>query len=202
MANLVSLSRILLLLPVVWLMYLPPTAWQFVGFFLIIVIFLTDILDGHLARQTNTASQFGAMFDITADRIVEITLWIVAADIDLVPVWVPLVFVFRGIIVDTIRGEASHTEGVAPFAVMRSEWGKRLVAGRFMRGFYATIKACAFSGLVAIAPLSHTWPGAWEEAGWVWIWLTYVSVYLAVVLCLLRGLPVIVEFAARARSNA
>ena len=67
-----------------------------------------------------------------------------------------------------------------------------------MRAFYATAKACAFSGLVAIAPLSTEFPTAWAQAGWVWTGLTYFSVYLSVVLCLLRGLPVIVEFVSRA----
>jgi len=201
-ANIISLTRILLLIPVVWLIYLPPNPWQFASVFVIIVIFLSDIFDGYLARRQGTASQFGALFDITADRIVEFTLWIVAADVDLVPVWVPLVFVFRGTIVDTIRAEASHTKGVAPFAAMHTAWGKRLVAGRFMRGFYGTVKAFAFCTLVAIMPLSTQLPELWAVIGGFWTGLTYFCVYLAVVLCILRGLPVLVEFGYRVAQKA
>lgn len=198
MANLISLSRILLLIPVAWLVYLPPGGVQFVAFFLVIVIFLTDIFDGYLARKQGTANQFGALFDITADRIVEMTLWIVAADVDLVPVWVPIVFVMRGAIVDTIRSEAAVSENVAPFDAMRTDWGRRLVAGRFMRAFYATVKACAFCALVAIAPLAAEFPSLWADFGRLWLGMANFFVYLAVVLCLLRGLPVIIEFASRA----
>ncbi len=202
MANIISLSRILLLIPVVWLIYLPPNPWQFASVFLIIVIFLSDIFDGYVARRQGTTSQFGALFDITADRIVEFTLWIVAADVDLVPIWVPLVFVFRGTIVDTIRAESTHTKGIAPFASMRTAWGKRLVAGRFMRGFYGTVKAFAFCTLVAITPLSTQLPELWAVIGPYWMGLTYVCVYLAVLLCILRGLPVMAEFGYRVAHKA
>lgn len=196
-ANLVSFCRILLLIPVVWLVYLPPNPWQFAAFFLVIVIFLSDIFDGYLARRQGTASRFGALFDITADRIVEMTLWIVAADVNLVPIWVPLVFIARGAIVDTIRTEIAGSEGLAPFAAMRTDWGRRLVAGRFMRGFYGAVKAIAFCGLVALTPFSTQLPEIWAKVGPLWTGLTYFSVYLAVVLCILRGLPVLAEFGYR-----
>src|SRR5258705_11309805 len=90
MANLVTLSRLLLLLVVVVLSYVPPTPWQFANFFLIILIFVTDGFDGYVARKRNETSLFGALFDIAGDRIVELTLWVVAADTDLVRAWLPL----------------------------------------------------------------------------------------------------------------
>ena len=91
--------------------------WSFASFFLIIFIFVSDGLDGYIARKRNETSLFGALFDIAGDRIVELTLWIVAADIDLVPIWVPLVFIIRGVIVDTIRSSNAVAEGMAPFAL-------------------------------------------------------------------------------------
>src|SRR5690606_28417750 len=134
--NLITLSRLVLLLIVAGLFYLPPGPVHFIGFVLIILIFVSDGLDGYIARKRNETSLFGALFDIAGDRIVELTLWIVAADIDLVPVWVPLVFIVRGVIVDTIRSSHAVARGVTPFAVMRSPIGKFIVAGRFMRTFY------------------------------------------------------------------
>src|SRR5690606_29043885 len=74
MANLVTLSRLVLLLVVVWLAYQPISAWHFASFFLIILIFVTDGLDGYIARKRNEASLFGALFDIAGDRVVELTL--------------------------------------------------------------------------------------------------------------------------------
>jgi CDP-diacylglycerol--glycerol-3-phosphate 3-phosphatidyltransferase len=194
MANLVTLSRLLLLLIVVILFYVPATPWQFASFFLIILIFITDGLDGYIARKRNETSLFGALFDIAGDRIVELTLWIVAADTDLVPVWVPLVFIVRGVIVDTIRSSNSVAQGLAPFALMRSKFGKLVVAGKFVRVFYAVVKASAFAGLALQRPFPEFLPTLWSYLGWVLTALTYFFVYLAVLLCLARGLPVIAEF--------
>jgi CDP-diacylglycerol--glycerol-3-phosphate 3-phosphatidyltransferase len=194
MANLVTLARLLLLLVAVWLFYVPPTAWALANFFLIALIFVSDGIDGYIARKRNETSLFGAMFDIAGDRIVELTLWIVAADIDLVPIWVPLVFIMRGVIVDTIRSSKSVAEGVAPFAVMRSSIGKFIVAGKFVRIFYAVAKAAAFAGLTLQRPMPVVMPTVWDSVGWLLTGLTYFFVYLSVALCIARGLPVIAEF--------
>jgi CDP-diacylglycerol--glycerol-3-phosphate 3-phosphatidyltransferase len=194
MANLVTLSRLVLLLLVVWLSYQPPTPWSFASFFLIIFIFVSDGLDGYIARKRNETSLFGALFDIAGDRIVELTLWIVAADIDLVPIWVPLVFIIRGVIVDTIRSSDAVARGVAPFALMRSPFGKFIVAGKLVRILYAVVKASAFAGLALQRPFPAVLPELWGYVGGVLTALTYFFVYASVVLCVARGLPVIAEF--------
>lgn len=194
MANLVTLARLLLLLVIAWLYYIPPSPWQFAAFFLTIFIFVSDGLDGYIARKRNETSLFGALFDIAGDRITELTLWIVAADTNLVPVWVPLVFIIRGVIVDTIRSSKAVAEGVAPFALMRSSFGKFLVAGKPMRILYAAVKGCAFSGLALLIPFPAVLPALWAQVDWLISALTYFFVYLSVLLCIARGLPVIAEF--------
>ena len=176
MANLVTLGRLLVLLFVVWLFYQPLSAWSFANFFLIVLIFVSDGLDGYIARKRNETSLFGALFDIAGDRITELTLWIVAADIDLVPIWVPLVFIIRGVIVDTIRSSNAVAEGMAPFALMRSPLGKFIVAGKFMRIFYAVAKAAAFAGLALQGPFPALLPELWSHLGGLLTWLTYFFV--------------------------
>jgi CDP-diacylglycerol--glycerol-3-phosphate 3-phosphatidyltransferase len=201
MANLVTLSRLLLLLVVVWLFYQPLSRWSFASFFLIAFIFVSDGLDGYIARKRNETSLFGALFDIAGDRIVELTLWIVAADVDLVPIWVPLVFIIRGVIVDTIRSSDAVAKGVTPFALMRSPLGKFIVAGKFMRASYAVAKAAAFAGLALQAPFPAVLPELWARVGGLLMGLTYFFVYLSVVLCIARGLPVIAEFVQAQKSD-
>ncbi len=194
MANLVTLSRLLLLFFVVWLMYQQPTPWQLASFALIILIFVSDALDGYVARKRGETSLFGALFDIAGDRIVELTLWIVFADNALVPIWVPLVFIARGVIVDTIRSSNAVAHGVEPFALMRSPIGKFIVASKLMRGLYAAVKGIAFSGLALREPLEQWLPDVWRYVSWPLTSLTYVCVYLSVLLCIARGAPVIAEF--------
>ncbi len=194
MANLVTLSRLVLLLIVAWFYYLPPSPWHFLSFLFTILIFVSDGIDGYIARKRNETSLFGALFDIAGDRIVELTLWIVAADNGLVPIWVPLVFIFRGVIVDTIRSSNAVAQGKVPFAVMTSPLGKFIVASKFMRGFYAAVKAIAFAGLALLQPFPAVLPTLWSSVDWFVVGVTYVAVYLSVVLCVVRGWPVIAEF--------
>ncbi|HHQ14046.1 MAG TPA: CDP-alcohol phosphatidyltransferase family protein, partial [Chromatiales bacterium] len=139
MANLITLSRLLLLILVVVVAYQPPAAWQLIDIPLLILVFVTDGLDGYVARKRGEVSLFGAMFDIAGDRIVELTMWMVLADLDMVPIWVPLVFVIRGVIVDTIRAGQATEHGQSPFAAIRTGIGRWLVAGQFMRIFYAVL---------------------------------------------------------------
>lgn len=202
MANAVSLSRLGLLVPVVWLMYQPPTPWQFASFFLVILMFVTDAVDGYVARKRHTESRAGALFDIAADRIVELTLFVAAADVDLVPVWIPLVFIVRGVAVDTIRASESKAKAITPFEMMQTPVGRFLVASQLMRVLYAAVKAAAFCGLLLLQPLPTELPALWERIGGALTGLTYLLVYLAVALCIARGVPVLVEFAQSQRGSA
>ena len=201
MANLVTLSRLLLLLLVVWLFGVPPTPWQFANFALIILIFVSDALDGYIARKRGETSMLGALLDIAGDRIVELTLWIVTAANGLVPIWVPLVFVIRGTIVDTIRSSDAVAQGVAPFALTCSRAGKFIVASKFMRIFYAVVKASAFAGLALLEPFPRWLPTLWTYIGPSITGITYFCVYFAVVLCITRGWPVVAEFVYAKKHN-
>ncbi len=201
MANLITLSRLILLFVVVGIAFGQEQWLQFVSVPLMIVVFVTDGLDGYAARRLGTTSVFGAVFDIAADRIVEMTMWVVLAVLGLVAVWVPLVFIVRGTLVDAIRAGQVSGAQLSPFAMMQSPLGKFLVAGRFMRGFYATVKAHAFCWLLLIQPMDTVMPGFWADWGWLMTGIGHGLVLSSVFLCVVRGLPVIVEFALEHRGD-
>jgi CDP-diacylglycerol--glycerol-3-phosphate 3-phosphatidyltransferase len=147
MANLITSARFVLLFFLVAMIYMAPPEWQLANPALLIIVILLDAVDGYVARRRQESSLFGSVYDIAVDRVVENILWIVLADIGLVPVWVALVFITRGVFVDSVRGQAA-ARGVGAFEMMRSPVGRFLVAGRFMRGFYGTIKAVAFAWIL------------------------------------------------------
>ena len=199
MANLITVGRLLLLFVVVALIYRDPVGLTAVAIVLIAVVFIGDGLDGYVARRRGSTSQFGAVFDIAGDRVVETVLWVVFADLGVIRVWVPLLVITRGLIVDALRS-LSYAEGMTAFGernMMRSPLTRWLTAGRFMRGLYGYAKAIGFlflTGLVAYRdPRSAgTWIAdvyGWDAvraAGWLFVWL-------AVALMVIRGLPVIVD---------
>lgn len=194
MANLITLGRLLLLIPVIWLAYREPSPWQLINVPLMVLIFVMDGLDGYVARKRNETTLFGAMFDIAADRVVELTMWVVAADLDLVPVWVPLVVIVRSVAVDMIRSSGAASSGTRPFDLAYTSLAQWLVGGKFMRIAYAVTKAVAFTLLLLILPVPALYPEIWSELGLLLGSLTAVFVYASVLLCIVRGAPVIVEF--------
>jgi CDP-diacylglycerol--glycerol-3-phosphate 3-phosphatidyltransferase len=199
MANLITIARLVLLFVVIALIYFGNVQVITLCIFLLAVVFASDGLDGWVARRRGSASQFGAMVDIAGDRVVENALWIIFADLDLIPVWVPLLVMTRGFLVDGLRA-MSFAEGMTAFGeknMMRSELTRWLTAGRFMRGLYGYAKALGFmflTGLVAYRyhDTSDTVLGAiydvdaFRFVGWVIVWS-------AVSLTVIRGLPVIFD---------
>lgn len=203
MANLVTLARLVLLFVLVGMIYWAPPVWQlWWNLPLLVVIMVMDALDGTVARYFGESSLFGATFDIAADRVVETVLWVVLGHIGLVPIWAALVFILRGNIVDAIRNSAAASEGVAPFDMMHSSIGRFLVGSRFMRGSYNTVKLTTFGLALLIQPLAVLYPAMWLEYGGPAGLLLTALVWISAVLCLVRGVPVVIEFLGAGRTAA
>ena len=192
MANLITLFRFVLLFPLIIMAYSAPPQWQLLDAPLLILIVALDGVDGWVARRRNETSVFGSIFDVAIDRAVETVLWVVLADLDLVPIWVALTFIIRGTVVDSIR-YAAISRGETAFGMMRSPWGRFIVAGRFMRGFYGTIKAVAFGAIFVFQPWPALFPELWQAWGYIAGLIVNLLVYTSVALCLIRGAPVIFE---------
>ena len=66
--NLISLARILLVVPAVWLVWLGAvTLWWALA--CVLLMAATDFLDGHLARKRDEATRWGRILDPLADKI-------------------------------------------------------------------------------------------------------------------------------------
>lgn len=185
--NLITLLRIPLLAIIIGMLYSPSPGTRFAASGLIIVLILMDTLDGIIARATKQTSLLGSVLDIAADRAVELVLWVVAADLDLIPVIVPLIVIARGVFVDALRAMAP-AYGLAPFDLVQSQLGKLLVGSPWLRTPYGLVKVVAFFLLA----LQHGFAAQSTVPPAVGV-LAQVATWLAVVLCLLRGIPVFIE---------
>ena len=150
-----------------------------------ILAFALDGLDGYLARKFHEESKLGALLDIMSDRIVENTYWIVFAVMSWLPVWFSLIALTRGFVTDTIRSAAME-KGLTPFGMQRNPICKWITGSKFMRITYAVAKVLAFVLIVAakIPNIAHA------EILWT---IAYWTAVAAIVLCVVRGLPVIIE---------
>ena len=198
MANLITLGRFFLLFLLVASAYAAPPAWQMANAPLLLFIIGLDGVDGYVARMRNETSVFGSIFDIAIDRVVENVLWVVLADLGLVPIWVVIVFITRASIVDSIR-YAAISRGETPFGSIHSQLGRVLVSGRFMRALYGALKAATFGWIFFLQPLPALAPESWARFSEPALWIADLLIYASVLVCLLRALPVVLEFLSAAR---
>lgn len=193
MANTITLSRIPFLIGIVILLYVGTPRLQIITAGLVLLLIFMDTLDGLVARHRQEVGMLGSKLDIAVDRIVELVLWVVYAHLGLISVAIPIIVIIRGGLVDTVRS-FSLVWGKTPFGLMRTKWGRRLVASGFMRSLYGAAKAVAFCLLALTLGLR----GLWAEAArpdWVEVigLVAVVASWVATALCIVRGLPVLWE---------
>ena len=190
MANLITLARTLLAFVVAAMLHVRSTGVYLTAVILTIAIILMDALDGWVARRFRETSTFGAVADILGDRVTEMTYWIIFAAFGWVPAWVAILVAARVTLVDGFRAIALQ-QGLTAFgstSMMRSKMGRRLVSSRISRALYGVGKALAFSLVI----LAFT-PGLQPPFAAPLRWLAYAAVYGTLLLCLLRGGPVLIE---------
>jgi CDP-diacylglycerol--glycerol-3-phosphate 3-phosphatidyltransferase len=188
LANTITLARLPLLLLLVAFLFVPLWHVRLLGLGLLIILYLMDWFDGYVARLRNEVTEMGAVLDIALDRAVENILWITFMYLGMVPLWVPIVFLIRSFIVDGIRG-AALAQGKSGFGMMHSPVGRFLVASRFMRAFYGLAKAVVFCVLYLTQILALENPK-------ILVTLQLLNqglIFLAVGLCILRGIPVVLD---------
>ena len=187
MANFISLFRVILAFYLLVMLNYETTSlfyWTAVG--LTLAVILLDALDGWVARKLNECSKVGSIIDILGDRIVENAYWIVLAVYGWVGMWVPLIVMTRSFVTDTLRGIA-FADGCTAFgsdSMVQSKIGRFLTASRFSRAVYGGAKILAFMTVIA-CHVPEFLPPQWL------VILADVSVWLTVIFCVLRALPVV-----------
>lgn len=198
-ANLITLLRILMAFGVI-LMFQGGFVLSVAAVFTTALVIYLDSLDGIIARKLGIESDFGALFDISGDRIVEHVYWIFFAVMGLVSIWVPVIFLSRSFLVDAIRSVAYAREGKTPFGrktMMRGRLTHFLAASRFSRGVYGGGKLTAFLLLGCCLTLARA-PAdiiQWLPANLPAMveLLTAVVVWTVVAMNLIRGIPVLID---------
>lgn len=186
--NHVTLARLPLLALIIFLLYSSSGVAYLVAAPLILVLILMDSLDGYLARKYQKASLLGSVLDIGVDRAVEYVMWVVFAHLRLISVLIPLLVIVRGSLVDTIRAVAP-SRGETPFGMMRTRLGRFLVGSPWMRSSYGIMKAVAFVSLALVYGLKNLNSPFYAT----FFWFAQLASWLALILCLVRGVPVLIE---------
>ena len=187
LATLVTLSRFPLLAFVVVTFYRGTPAVRLIGVGVLLVGLLLDTVDGMIARKRHEATLVGSVLDIAADRTYELVLWICFAERGLIPMTIPCIVITRTALTDALRS-VEVAKGVAPFAQLRSRAAQLLVASSWMRSAYGVSKVVAFCGLALVLAV-----GSGLKHAAVLTAIAGIMAWVTVVLCVARGVPVVVE---------
>ena len=190
MANFITIFRVILMFIGVYFIYahLDNYAAGIWVLILTILAFAMDGLDGYVARKFNESSKLGALLDIMSDRIVENTFWILFAVMGWLSILFPLIAITRGFITDTIRSAAME-KGYTAFGATTMQKNPVCIfitSSKFMRISYAVAKVAAFVVIVASKVPGCPAPDVVFTVGY---WLAVI----AIVFCVVRGLPVVIE---------
>ncbi|MBA3258350.1 MAG: CDP-alcohol phosphatidyltransferase family protein [Gemmatimonadales bacterium] len=202
LANWITLSRLPLLLACTLILYLGPPPVQLAGVALLFVGLMLDTVDGMVARRTGQTSLIGSVLDIAADRTYELVLWVCFADLGLIPMAIPLIVVARTTLTDAFRS-IGVGQGTAPFAQHRTALARFLVGSSTMRIGYSASKVVTFCGL-ALTHAASRFPAETILGGAAEPLMAGLKVlaWVTVLICVLRGLPVILGWLRRVGDNS
>lgn len=110
-------------------MYLK-TSWftNFLSAAIFALAFLTDLLDGYLARKYNQVSDFGKIMDPLADKVLVAAAMVLLTQSGVVSAWVTVLVLAREFIVSGVRMAAAAEGNV----VAASIWGKAKTMWQFI----------------------------------------------------------------------
>ncbi|NIR51167.1 CDP-alcohol phosphatidyltransferase family protein [candidate division KSB1 bacterium] len=94
-SNLLSLSRIFLLIPLYLSLKLETTVGNYLAFFVMLLIAATDFWDGYLARKLNQKSDLGRILDPIADKVCVAVAGFLLITLRDLPVWYFLLLIGR-----------------------------------------------------------------------------------------------------------
>ncbi len=191
MANIISISRIFFVFIAAALLYFKNSSEAYlIAFALTVIAFALDGLDGYVARKFHEESKLGSVLDIMGDRIAEYIYWIMLAHLGLVPVLFPIIVVTRGVITDSLRSVAME-RGLIAFgngSMLEDPVNQWICGAKPMKIGYAVAKAVAFA-LYILASV----PKMPDFTACCLVIVAAIAAEIAIILCVLRGIPVILE---------
>jgi CDP-diacylglycerol--glycerol-3-phosphate 3-phosphatidyltransferase len=193
LANWITLSRLPLLLINVLILYRGSPSIRLAGTLVLFVGLMLDTVDGVVARRTGQTSLFGSVLDIAADRAYELVLWVCFADLEFIPIAIPLIVIGRTTLTDAFRS-IGVAQGIAPFAQHRTSLSRFLVGSAFTRIGYSVSKVVTFCGLALSQAFSGLAPESTLGRSAPSLLAVFrITAWVAVVFCISRGLPVIIS---------
>jgi cardiolipin synthase (CMP-forming) len=96
LANLITVSRLLMVIPLIWLI---ATDRVHAAFWLLVVAGMSDLLDGYIAKNFNARTELGAYLDPIADKTLLDGIYVALALAGWLPPWLAMLVVGRDVLI-------------------------------------------------------------------------------------------------------
>lgn len=150
-ADIITCSRIVFSIA---LLFIPPFSPAF--YVLYCAAGLTDMIDGTVARKTNTVSAFGAKLDATADLVFVAVCFLKLLPVLDIPVWLWIWIAVIALIkvINILSGVVMHKKLTAVHSVMNKVTGALCFLLPLTRSFielqYSAVVVCAAATFAAV----------------------------------------------------
>ena len=120
--NKLTVLRVLMIpfFVVFMLMDIVPGMDKWIALAIFVVVSLTDLLDGKIARKYNLVTNFGKFMDPLADKLLVSSAMICLVEMGRLPAWIVIIIISREFIISGFRLVASDS-GIV---IAASYWGK------------------------------------------------------------------------------
>ncbi|NLK89819.1 MAG: CDP-alcohol phosphatidyltransferase family protein [Clostridiaceae bacterium] len=150
--NILTLIRFLAIPVLAYLIYAGDD-YNFAAFLLFVGIWLTDMLDGFIARKFNQITEFGKLFDPLADKLFQLTTAVMMCVVGKLPIWVPLVIFFRELLMIIGSALLFKKESTVVFAQWYGKVGTVLFVVAFASLFFLTKDQSRLANYIFIVPI-------------------------------------------------
>ncbi|MBC8161222.1 MAG: CDP-alcohol phosphatidyltransferase family protein [Roseiflexaceae bacterium] len=146
--NLLGVFR-LVATPILFWLVLTETAAGYIGAcVLLLLMALSDIADGKIARRLGAVSPLGVFLDTTSDKIFVAGALLPMIQAGLLPGWIPFIVIIRDFLVSGLRSYAA-AEGLV---ISAGQWGKQKLVITVVAIIWRLL-----AGAVALFPAAPAW---------------------------------------------
>jgi len=119
LVNYITLSRIIIILPVLFLVSNQDHPYNWVALILFVIAGITDHIDGFLARKTGTATKLGALLDLIADKLLICIplIFLISTFEHQALIYPSILIISRELIISSFRQFLSEQQGTNPVKV-------------------------------------------------------------------------------------
>ncbi len=136
LANAISLSRALIAVPILMLHHASGKEANWLIVALIGYAFISDYLDGYVARKMNQVTEFGKVVDPLADKVCAMILFFYAVFIGIIPLFFFVIMVARDLLILTGSLMIKKKRGKYAMSVMSGKVAVNVLAVYWIFAFF------------------------------------------------------------------